>query len=621
MKALAISGSADSGHASLTDLVLITLCAATRDAALFRRSADARGHLLDKTSASHALVTARTSRATFETLYHKNREMEVCHASLPQPHVRRPAGLSQVGETGPPERMGPSQVRDHGGLLFVDLRDHYGLTQCVIDVTSPMLFEPLWRRCVPNAVITVTGERESRAQRGDHQPGTRRPARSRCLSRSSKSSRQAAEPLPLQVNSRQERFRRGDPSALPFLDLRREKIHRPTSCSGARVIVSSIRRRMVEQGFMEFQTPILTSTISPEGARDFLVPSRMHPGKFYALPQAPQHVQAAASWWRASTATSRSRPASATRTPAPTARPASSISSTIEMSFVTQEDVFAAIEPVLVRRVRGVRDGRAVTAAVPAHSLSTRRCCKYGTDKPDLRNPIEIADVTEALPRRRLQASSRRRSTAAPWCAPYRRPGAAAQPRSFFDKLNDWARKARAQRGPRLHRLRDDGDGAGPIAKKPGARADRGDQGGSGARRWRRCLLRLRQGEGGRRLRRHGARSALGAELDLLEGAVPLLLDRRLPACTSWDEETGKHRVFSHNPFSMPQGGLARLWRARTRWTIKAFQYDIVCNGVELSSGAIRNHLPEVMIQGLRDRRLRAARSWRARFAGSVQRR
>src|SRR5512145_912734 len=469
--------------------------------------------------------------------------------------------------------------RDHGNLVFIDLRDHYGLTQCVLDVSSA-LFKAVEQTRV-ESVVTVTGKV---VQRPAETANPKLPTGEIELQIQEYTVQSVSDVVPLQVNSEEDS---GEEVRLRyrFLDLRREKIHANVVLRSR--VISSIRRRMVDEGFLEYQTPILTSS-SPEGARDYLVPSRVHPGKFYALPQAPQQfkqllmVSGFDRYFQIAPCF-RDEDSRADRSPG------EFYQLDFEMSFVTQEDVFAAIEPVLHGLFQEFRPESTVTPPPFPRITYDEAMARYGTDKPDLRNPMASADVTEVF----------RGSSFALFAGAVeqgavvrglRAPGAAGQPRSFFDRLQAWAREQGAPglgyvvladagaRGPiarfldeaRLARLREatgatDGDAVFFVADKRAA-ADK---------------------LAGK------ARIKLGEELDLIEKhAFRFCWIVDFPMYER-DEETGKID-FSHNPFSMPQGGLEAL-EGQDPLTIKAYQYDIVCNGVELSSGAIRNHLPEIM--------------------------
>ena len=497
------------------------------------------------------------------------------------PYRTHSCGALRLGHAGERVRLSGwvHRKRDHGQLLFVDLRDVAGLTQCVIDVSSP-LFEAL-EAVRPESVITVTG---GVVERSEETVNPELPTGQVEVRVEEFALQSAAALLPLQVNSDEDA---GEEIRLRYryLDLRREKM-RDRILLRARVI-DSIRRRMVEQGFTEFQTPILTAS-SPEGARDYLVPSRIHPGKFYALPQAPQMFKqllmiAGFDRYFQIAPCFRDEDSRADRSPG------EFYQLDFEMSFVTQEDVFAAIEPVLAGLFEEFGSGRKVTPVPFPRIPFETAMLKYGSDKPDLRNPLEIVDVSEAFRgggfgifAKAVDGGAVVRAIPA--------PGAAARPRSFFDKLNDWARKQGAAglgyivygedgpKGPIAKNLEpertaaikqaaglSDGDAVFFAADKPSAAAKFAGQ----------------------------VRDLLGRELGLLEAdsyRFCWIVDFPM---YELDEETGRIE-FSHNPFSMPQGGLEAL-ENEDPLTIKAFQYDIVCNGVELSSGAIRNHLPEVM--------------------------
>jgi len=471
--------------------------------------------------------------------------------------------------------------RDHGGLLFVDLRDHYGMTQCVVAAGSPML--ALLEEVRPESVITVTGEVVLR------EPGTVNPKlptgeieiRVRDVVVLS-----AAEMLPIQVAGDQE-FPEDLRLRYRFLDLRRERQHRNIMLRAK--VIASIRRRMIEQGFTEFQTPILTAS-SPEGARDFLVPSRLHPGKFYALPQAPQQFKqlvmvAGFDRYFQIAPCFRDEASRADRSPG------EFYQLDFEMSFVTQEDVFAAIEPVIAGVFEEFANGRRVHGAPFPRIPYDEAMLVYGTDKPDLRNPLKITDVTEhfagsgfALFARIVAAGGVVRAIPA--------PGAAEKPRGFFDRLNEWAR-AEGAGGLGYIQFAPDGP-KGPIAKNlepdrvEAIRAACGLQPGD--------AVFFAAGKRDEAPKFAGkVRTRLGEELDLIERdcfRFCWIVDFPM---YELNEETGKID-FSHNPFSMPQGGLEAL-NTMDPLEIKAFQYDIVCNGVELSSGAIRNHRPDIMIR------------------------
>ena len=469
--------------------------------------------------------------------------------------------------------------RDHGQLLFVDLRDVGGLTQCVIDVSSP-LFETL-EAVRPESVITVTG---GVVERSEETVNPELPTGQVEVRVEEFALQSAAALLPLQVNSDEDA---GEETRLRYryLDLRREKM-RDRILLRARII-DSVRRRMVGQGFTEFQTPILTAS-SPEGARDYLVPSRIHPGKFYALPQAPQMFKqllmiAGFDRYFQIAPCFRDEDSRADRSPG------EFYQLDFEMSFVTQEDVFAAIEPVLAGLFEEFGSGREVTPVPFPRIPFETAMLKYGSDKPDLRNPLEIVDVSEdfrgggfGIFAKAVDGGAVVRAIPA--------PGAAARPRSFFDKLNDWARKQGAA-GLGYIVYGEDGP-KGPIAKNLEPERTAAIKEAAGLRDGDAVFFAADKPSAAAKFAGQ-VRDLLGRELDLLEAdsyRFCWIVD--FPMYEA-DEETGRIE-FSHNPFSMPQGGLEAL-ENEDPLTIKAFQYDIVCNGVELSSGAIRNHLPEVM--------------------------
>ena len=469
--------------------------------------------------------------------------------------------------------------RDHGNLLFVDLRDHYGLTQCVIEVDSDIF--PQIEALRLETVVCVTGRIE---ERSDETKNADLPTGAVELKIDSCELLGTSEPLPLEVNSDRDygeevrlRYR--------FLDLRRDKVHRNIILRNS--IISSIRRRMIDQGFLEFQTPILTST-SPEGARDFLVPSRLHPGQFYALPQAPQQFKqlimvAGFDRYFQIAPCFRDEDARADRSPG------EFYQLDIEMSFVTQDDVFAAIEPVLHGVFEEFADGRHVSPVPFPRITYADAMQKYGSDKPDLRNPIEMSDITEIFRGSGFKIFAgmiEKNEAVRVWAIPAPKGGS----RAFCDRMNSWAQnEGQPGLGYIFYR---EGEGAGPVAKNIGDERTE----------MLRTQLGLEDGDAvffvagvpaefvsfaGQ------ARTQVGEQLEIIA-------QDRFEFC--WivdypmyerDEATGKIE-FSHNPFSMPQGGLEAL-ENKDPLSVLAYQYDIVCNGVELSSGAIRNHRPDIM--------------------------
>jgi aspartyl-tRNA synthetase len=469
--------------------------------------------------------------------------------------------------------------RDHGNLLFLDLRDHYGLTQCVVDTSSP-LFAAI-EQLRPESVITVTGEV---VERTPDTVNPKLPTGGIELRIAEFTLQAAAEMLPIQVASDEDA---GEDLRLAyrFLDLRRERVHRNIMLRSQ--VIASIRRRMIEQGFTEFQTPILTSS-SPEGARDFLVPSRLHPGKFYALPQAPQQFKqllmiAGFDRYFQIAPCFRDEDSRADRSPG------EFYQLDFEMSFVTQEDVFAALEPVLHGVFDEFKGDRRLSPMPFARIAYDDAMLKYGSDKPDLRNPIEIADVTEIF---RDSGFGIFAKAVAAGAVVRAIPAleTAIRPRSFFDKLNDWARE---QGAPGLgYVILAEGGGKGPIAKNLDAERIQRLAAAAGAKDGDSLFLVCDKRAAAEKFA-GAVRAKLGQELGLID-------EKRFEFC--WivdfpmferDELTNKIE-FSHNPFSMPQGGLEALL-TKDPLAVKAYQYDIVCNGIELSSGAIRNHLPEIM--------------------------
>jgi aspartyl-tRNA synthetase len=470
--------------------------------------------------------------------------------------------------------------RDHGNLLFVDLRDHYGLTQLVAEADSTHF--ALLERIRPESVLTVSGRVVARSE---ETVNPKLPTGKVELRLEEIEVQSAAEELPLPVFGEQEypediRLRHRP------LDLRRERLHQNITLRAG--IITSIRQRMTAQGFTEFQTPILTAS-SPEGARDFLVPSRMHPGKFYALPQAPQQFKqlymiAGFDRYFQIAPCFRDEDARADRSPG------EFYQLDLEMSFVEQEDVFAAIEPVMHGLFEEFSDWPVTALPFPRIPYA-EAMLKYGSDKPDLRNPLEICDVTEAFRgsnfgifAKAIEKGSVVRAIPA--------PGSGSRPRSFFDKTNDWAR---AEGWPGLgYVIFEAGGGKGPIAKNLGE--ERVDQ--------LRALSGLSDGDAlffacdvpAKAAELAGlARLRVGRELELGENETfrfCWIVDYPM---YEWSE-TEQKIEFSHNPFSMPQGGLEALAN-QDPLEILGFQYDIVCNGIELSSGAIRNHDPETMIK------------------------
>jgi aspartyl-tRNA synthetase len=478
--------------------------------------------------------------------------------------------------------------RDHGGLIFIDLRDHYGITQCVIEPDAKAFTAVDAARS--EWVLTLTGKVVART------PDTVNPdlATGEVELRIEECTVQGrAEELPLPVFGDMD-YPEETRLTYRFLDLRRERLHKNIMLRAN--IVTSLRKRMIAQGFTEFQTPILTAS-SPEGARDFLVPSRRYPGQFYALPQAPQQFKqlimvAGFDRYFQIAPCFRDEDGRADRSPG------EFYQLDLEMSFVTQDDVFAAVEPVLAGVFEEFANGKKVTKPPFVRIPFAEAMLKYGTDKPDLRNPIEIADVSDIFARDEVAFKAFKSKTVRAIPA----PGAAPQPRSFFDKLNEWARSEGAP-GLGYIVFEEEGGtvvGKGPIAKfipesaladmAKAAKVKAGD------------ALFFAADKPERAANLAGlARTRIGRELNLIpDGEYKFCWIVDFPMY-EWNEDE-KKIDFSHNPFSMPQFDREKFLALSnddkdTILGLKAYQYDIVCNGYELSSGAIRNHDPDVMLK------------------------
>jgi len=483
------------------------------------------------------------------------------------------------------------RIRDHGGLLFIDLRDHYGITQVVADPDSPAF--KLAETLRSEWVVRIDGRVRKRPA-GAENPDLPTGAVEVYIDEIEVLGPAGELPMPVfGEHDYPEEIR----LKYRFLDLRREHLHHNIIKRGA--IIDSLRRRMKEQGFFEFQTPILTAS-SPEGARDYLVPSRIHPGKFYALPQAPQQFKqlimvAGFDRYFQIAPCFRDEDARADRSPG------EFYQLDIEMSFVTQEDVFAAVEPVLRGVFEEFGGGKAVTQKFPLIPYADAML-KYGTDKPDLRNPLQIADVTEEFndPSVTFNAFKNLIKTGGVVRA-IPGPGAAAQPRSWFDKLNDWARQEMGAPGLGYIVFEAQGDaleGKGPIAKFIPADVQARIAAKAGLKAGDALFFAADKPAAAAKLA-GAARTKIGEELKLVlkdQFALCWIVDFPM---YEWSEEE-KRIDFSHNPFSMPNLDVDEFLALDPAEQdkilgLKAFQYDIVCNGVELSSGAIRNHRPDVM--------------------------
>ncbi len=476
--------------------------------------------------------------------------------------------------------------RDHGGVLFVDLRDHYGMTQIVADSDSAAL--PVLERLRLESVVTIDGEVKARAE------GTTNAALptgdievfARAVTVLS-----AAEELPMPVAGEQE-YPEDTRLRYRFLDLRRETLHK--NIVTRTKIISDMRRRMEAIGFTEYATPILTAS-SPEGARDFLVPSRIHAGKFYALPQAPQQYKQllmVAGFDRYF----QIAPCFRDEDPRADRLPGEFYQLDLEMSFVTQEEIWETMEPVIGGVFEAFADGKSVTPTgefprIPYDEAMLR----YGSDKPDLRNPLVISDVSHHF----KQSGFGLFETIVGGGGVVRAipaPNTADKSRKFFDAMNDWA-KAEGFQGLG-YVTRKSGEFGGPVAKNHGtegmaalyAELGLGDDDG----------LFFAAGKADYAAKLAGAaRIRVGEQLDLIEkDAFRLCWIVDFPFY-EWDEDA-KTLDFAHNPFSMPQGGMDALnttGEGPELAQIKAYQYDLVCNGYEIASGSIRNQSPELMVK------------------------
>ncbi len=474
--------------------------------------------------------------------------------------------------------------RDHGGVLFIDLRDHHGITQVVAAPSSPAF--AVLDRIRAESVVTITGEvvlREGGAVNAKLPTGDIEVRAADIVVQS------AADELPMPVAGEAD-YPEDIRLKYRFLDLRRDRLHANIMLRSQ--VIASLRRRMIEQGFTEFQTPILTAS-SPEGARDYLVPSRVHPGKFYALPQAPQMFKqllmvAGFDRYFQIAPCFRDEDARADRSPG------EFYQLDFEMSFVTQDDVFAAIEPVLAGVFEefagfGGREPWAVTKGAFPRIPYAESMLKYGNDKPDLRNPLIIHDVGRhfvgsgfGLFAKLVEAGQTVRAIPA--------PGTAGQSRKFFDDMNEWARsQGYAGLG---YITRKGGEFGGPIAKNHGEAATAALYDALGLGPDDGCFFAAGKASDAAKLAGL-ARTRVGEQLGLIEqGTFKFCWIVDFPMFEYNEDE--KKIDFSHNPFSMPQGEMAAL-ETKDPLDILAYQYDIVCNGVELSSGAIRNHRPEIM--------------------------
>jgi aspartyl-tRNA synthetase len=472
--------------------------------------------------------------------------------------------------------------RDHGGVLFVDLRDHYGMTQIVADTDSPAL--PILEALRLESVITIDGEVKARSAStvNAHLPTGQIEVFARSVTVLSKS-----EELPLPVAGEQE-YPEETRLKYRFLDLRRETLH--ANIVKRTQIIRETRRRMEDIGFTEYSTPILTAS-SPEGARDFLVPSRIHAGKFFALPQAPQQYKQllmVAGFDRYF----QIAPCFRDEDPRADRLPGEFYQLDLEMSFVTQEEIWDTMEPVMAGVFEAFADGKKVTPAGQFPRIPhSKAMLDYGTDKPDLRNPLIIHDVTDhfktsgfGLFERIVEGGGVVRAIPA--------PKTADKSRKFFDDMNEWARsEGHAGLG---YVTRKGGEFGGPIAKNHGEEGMRALYDAIGLGPDDGCFFAAGKEEQAAKLA-GAARTRTGEQLDLIEkDAFRFCWIIDFPFY-EWSEED-KKVDFAHNPFSMPQGGLQAL-ETQDPLTIKAYQYDMVCNGYELASGSIRNQHPDLMVK------------------------
>lgn len=472
------------------------------------------------------------------------------------------------------------RVRDHGGLLFIDLRDHYGLTQLVVDPDSPAFKDA--ERVRSEWVIRVDGEVKQRTPETVN--GKQPTGQVEVFIRELEVLGEATE-LPLPVFAEPD-YPEDIRLKYRFLDLRRETLH--ANIVKRTKVISSMRRRMGDIGFAEYSTPILTAS-SPEGARDFLVPSRIHPGKFFALPQAPQQYKQllmVAGFDRYF----QIAPCFRDEDPRADRLPGEFYQLDLEMSFVTQEEIWDTMQPVITGLFEEFADGKPVTKEWPRIPYDTA-VRKYGSDKPDLRNPIEMQEVTEHFRGSGFGVFANQIASddkVEVWAIPAKTGGS----RAFCDRMNAWAQ---SQGQPGLgYIFFKDGAGSGPVAKNIGEERTAAI----------RTQLDLADGDAvffvlGRPDKMYKfageARVKVGLDLNLTQlDQFKLCWIVDFPFY-EWSEEE-KRVDFAHNPFSMPQGGIEAL-NSQDPLTIKAYQYDAVCNGFEIASGSIRNQLPETMVK------------------------
>jgi aspartyl-tRNA synthetase len=499
------------------------------------------------------------------------------------------------------------RVRDHGGVLFIDLRDHHGLTQVVADPDSPAF--KMAEKLRSEWVVRIDGKVR---QRPDGTTNAELATGEIEVYATEIEVLSEAKELPVPVF--------GEPDypedlrlQYRFLDLRRETLH--AIIMKRLEITKSMRRHMYDAGFNEFPTPILTAS-SPEGARDFLVPSRIHPGKFYALPQAPQQykqllmVSGFDRYFQIA-------PCFRDEDPRADRLPGEFYQLDLEMSFVEQEDIFQTMEPILTRIFEEFADGKPVTNNWP-RIPHEEAIAKYGSDKPDLRNPIEMQDVTEHFRGSGFKVFAgmiEKDPKVRVWAIPAPTGGS----RAFCDRMNAWAQgEGQPGLGYIFWREEEGAAGAGPVAKNIGAERAAAIQAQLGLKTG--DAVFFTAGNPANFYKFAGnARDRVGQELKLVDEnrfALAWIVDFPF---YEWNEED-KKIDFSHNPFSMPKGGHAALEAAEKEGrdallALKANQYDIVCNGYEIASGSVRNHLPETMVKAFEITGLSRA-DVEARFGG-----
>ncbi len=473
--------------------------------------------------------------------------------------------------------------RDHGNLLFIDLRDHYGITQCVIENNNE--FFPVLEKSKPESVLMVMGKvvkRSSGTENLDLKTGKIE------ISIQSLKILSDAKELPMPVFGEQD-YPEDIRLKYRFLDLRREEMHKNIILRSK--VISFIRAEMLKLGFLEYQTPILTSS-SPEGARDFLVPSRLNPGKFYALPQAPQQfkqlimVSGFDKYFQIAPCF-RDEDARADRSPG------EFYQLDLEMSFVEQEDVFNVVENLLVKLFKQFSSKKIINEKFPRIKYQDAML-RYGTDKPDLRNPLIIHELTSLFTREDVKFEIFKKLVkSGSIVRAIVTKNTKEKPRSFFDNIDKWAKEQGAS-GLAYFTLEKDKEikGKGPVGKFFSEDSLKE-------------LMKISNAEIGDSIffacgKEKEIEKLLSAARDKIANDLKIIKKDQFSFCWIVDypmyeyDETSKKIIFSHNPFSMPQGNIKEL-NFENPLEIKAYQYDIVCNGIELSSGAIRNHIPELM--------------------------